>query len=87
MNKCDLKRRIYETDFAIHELSLYLDTHPTCKRAAELLDEYRKKRKELIKLYERNFGSFIVTSKDVETSGCWKWLEGPWPWENNFMEG
>ena len=87
MTKAELKKRIYEMDFAIYELSLYLDTHPTCKKAMELLCEYRKKRKELIAFYEERFGPYIVTTDDVPASGCWGWLNSPWPWENNFLEG
>lgn len=87
MNKESLRKRIYELDFAIHELNLYLDTHPTCKKGLALLCEYRKKRKELIALYEERFGDYIVTVDDVPANGCWAWLNSPWPWENNFMEG
>ena len=87
MSKRELKRRIYELDFAIHELVLFLDTHPTNRKAMELLCEYRKIREELVKVYENRFGTFIVTADDVKPEGCWEWLKGPWPWENGFMEG
>ena len=87
MRKKELKRKIHELDFAIHELVLFLDSHPTSKKAQNLLKEFREKRKETVKLYEENFGPYIATSDDVPiTDGCWKWLDGPWPWENNFME-
>lgn len=87
MSRAALKKRIHEMDFAIHELSLYLDTHPTCKKGMALLAEYRKKRRELIAAYEERFGNYILTSDDAPASGCWAWLDGPWPWENNFLEG
>lgn len=87
MSKRELKRRIYELDFAIHELVLFLDTHPTNKKAMELLCEYRKIREELVKVYENRFGPYVVISDDVKPDGCWEWLKGPWPWENGFMEG
>lgn len=87
MSKAELKRRIYETDFAIHELNLFLNSHPTNKKAFELLNEYRAKRKSLVAAYESRYGKFIVTTNDVPAEGCWEWLKGPWPWENNFMEG
>ena len=80
--KRDLKRKIHALDFAIHELVLFLDTHPTNKKAMELLKEYRIKRKETIELYERKYGPYIVTSAGVPANGCWQWLENPWPWEN-----
>ena len=78
----NLIKKIHALDFAIHELVLYLDTHPTNKKAMELLKEYRNKRKECITLYEEKFGPYIVTPADVPTGKCWQWLESPWPWEN-----
>ncbi len=84
--KADLKRYIHELDFALHELNLYLDTHPTSTKAMELLKEYRTKRKEAIALFEQRFGKYINCVSDVPTGSCWKWLQGPWPWENGFME-
>lgn len=86
MSKKELKRRIHELDFAIHELVLFLDTHPTNQKAMELLAEYRRIRMEYVKAYEEKFGEYIVTSDDAPANGCWKWLKGPWPWENCFME-
>ncbi len=82
MNKQALKKKIHALDFAIHELVLYLDTHPTCKKAMALLKEYRQKRKECIALYEEKYGPYIVTPADVPANGCWQWLDSPWPWEN-----
>lgn len=85
--KARLKRKIYEYDFAIHELVLFLNSNPDNRRALELLCEYRKKRDELIAEYEDKFGDYIVTVDDVPTSCPWKWVQGPWPWEKGFMEG
>ena len=45
--KENLKKVIHELDFALHELNLYLDTHPTNIKAMELLKEYRKKRQDM----------------------------------------
>ncbi len=87
MSKSELKRKIFAYDFAIHELVLFLDTHPTSKKAMALLEEYRRKRKKLVMEYEDHFGKLIINTCDVPATDCWKWLEGPWPWENNFMEG
>ena len=63
--KRELKRKIHALDFAIHELVLFLDTHPTNRKAMELLKEYRMKRKECIELYEqktKKFKKFPITS-------------------------
>lgn len=86
MNKNQLKRKIYEVDFAIYELILFLDTHPTSQKAMELLKEYRKTKEELLKIYEMNFGKWIIEHSDVSANGCFEWLKSPWPWENDNME-
>ncbi|MBR4973408.1 MAG: spore coat protein CotJB [Clostridia bacterium] len=87
MNKAQMMRKIFEYDFAIHELVLFLDSHPTNKKALELIKEYRARRKKLVSEYEERFGPYIMNSSDAPANYCWEWLEGPWPWENNFMEG
>ncbi|MBQ2286268.1 MAG: spore coat protein CotJB [Clostridia bacterium] len=85
--KAMLRRKIFEADFVLYELALFLDTHPDSKKAMELMCEYRKMRSELIKEYESRFGNYIETLSDVPESDRWKWIDGPWPWDNNFMEG
>ena len=85
-NKAMLRKKIHELDFALYELNLYLDTHPTSLKALELLKEYRKKREMAVNMFEQQYGEYINTACDVPAEGCWKWLKGPWPWENNFME-
>lgn len=86
-DKATLKKRIYEIDFALHELVLFLDSHPTNRRAMELMREYRDKRAKLIAEYEQRYGKYIVNVNDVPMSGRWEWLDSPWPWDADFMEG
>lgn len=85
--KAMLQKQIHELDFALHELVLFLDSHPTNRRAMELMREYREKRSKLINEYEQRFGKYIVTVEDVPMSGRWEWLDSPWPWDADFMEG
>ncbi len=87
MSKKELKQRIFELDFAIYELVLYLDTHPTCRKGMELLKEYRKRKEELTKMCDEKYGKMVITHTDAPADRCWEWLESPWPWDNNFMEG
>ena len=86
-DKDKLKKQIYELDCALHELVLFLDSHPNNRRAMELMREYREKRSKLISEYEQKFGKYIVTVADIPMSGRWEWLDGPWPWDTDFMEG
>mgnify|MGYP003474096866 CR=1 FL=1 len=81
-DKKRLLRKIHSLDFAIHEMVLFLDTHPVSKKAMELLKVYKQRRKECIAQYEEKYGPYIETAKDVPVSGCWQWLDSPWPWEN-----
>lgn len=85
-DKSKLCRKIHEFDFSIEEMQLYLDVHPNNKRALALLDELRKKRNELVVLYEQRFGPYIVTPNDVPAKEPWGWIESPWPWETKESE-
>ena len=86
-NRAMLFKKICEIDFAIHELTLYLDTHPDSKRALELLNKFRAYRKEAVAEYEKNYGQLVITSCDAGKNGKWEWIDSPWPWENEFMGG
>ncbi|MBQ3817404.1 MAG: spore coat protein CotJB [Clostridia bacterium] len=84
--KAKLRRYIMALDFAIHELVLFLDSHRNNQKALRLFDAYRATRDEKIGEYERKYGDLIITAESVPPSTTWKWLDGPWPWENNFLE-
>ena len=75
-----LKRRIDALAFAIHELVLFLDTHPHNRQAMELLREFRRRRKAAIADYEAKCGAYIETVKDVDPTDHWSWINSPWPW-------
>ncbi|HIZ19549.1 MAG TPA: spore coat protein CotJB [Firmicutes bacterium] len=78
--KSRMLRRIDGVDFAIDEMTLYLDTHPTDGRALKTLEQYRKRRAELIGEYESRFGPYVLTSNDASGSR-WNWIDNPWPWD------
>lgn len=81
-----LKQKIYEIKFAIHELELYLDTHPTCRRTLALLKKYRALYAETVAQYEAKYGRYMPTRNSVPAEGRWQWIDGPWPWEIHFTE-
>ena len=81
MDNCVLmKNRIGAYQFAIWEMTLYLDTHPQSTCALEKLYELRQMRDRLIAEYETQYGPWVVTSNDVQ-GDRWSWVDGPWPWE------
>ncbi len=81
-DKTRLIKKIHSIDFAIHEMVLYLDTHPVSRKALELIKVYKQKRKECIAQYEDKYGPYIETAQNAPASNCWEWLSSPWPWEN-----
>ena len=69
--------KIRELDFAIVELALYLDTHPTDEKALCLHRKYVKEMKELKEKYQKIYGPLTINYP----CNKWRWLEQPWPWE------
>lgn len=74
-----LLRQYQEADFALFDATLYLDTHPTDKRALEYFDQYQKLSQEAREAFTRKFGA--LQSDQVNTGNRFSWVENPWPWE------
>ena len=74
-----LLNSISAAQFALTELGLYLDTHPTDKKALEKFEAYRSKYLTLVKQYESQFGPITLIG-DFGNDG-FDWVENPWPWE------
>ena len=66
-------------DFAAHDLSLYLDTHPGDTEAFETYKQLLALAKEGEQRYVERYGP--ICKKDLANSGTFRWLQGPWPWE------
>lgn len=73
-----LLQRVYETGFALDDVVLYLDTHPTDMQALNYYFYMKRMRNEAITEYETAFGPLF--NYDVETDN-WSWINDPWPWE------
>ena len=77
--KDDLLYKVQMYTFALKDLSLYLDNHPTDE---SILVEYQKIRNNLYeakKQYEQNYG--VLSSSDVTNDDKWTWINNPWPWD------
>ena len=68
---------------ALHELGLYLDTHQYDEEAVSLFDQYAEMYEAAVQQYEQN-GGVLMQSRSAQ-SGCYEWLENPWPWD--YKEG
>lgn len=85
-NCCPMERRkeilkqIKCYDFAIQELTLYLDTHPDDEKAICLHNNYAKELRILTDKYQKMYGP--LTSQFP--CNKWRWIEEPWPWEGGI---
>jgi spore coat protein JB len=64
--------------FALKDLNLYLDTHPSDD---SMLKEFNKINNKLIELkreYENNYGPLCINSVNNDT---YSWINNPWPWD------
>ncbi len=82
--RCALLRRIQETDFAVTEANLFLDTHPDCRQALEYFNENADLLAELTAQFEAAYGP--ITARGGDSDGCWQWVDSPWPWQIEFYE-
>ena len=69
--------------FAMHELGLYLDTHQYDEEAVSLFNQYAEMYEAAVQQYEQN-GGVLMQNRSAQ-SGCYEWLENPWPWD--YKEG
>ncbi|MCU6762799.1 CotJB protein [uncultured Roseburia sp.] len=74
---------IMETGFFLDDLTLYLDTHPDDKEALSLMNEYLKKKEQLVTEFSKSH--FTLTKNCVpqaeESNKTFAWADGPAPWE------
>lgn len=80
MNRqAELLTKVDAYSFAMHDVNLYLDTHPNDRNMLELFNQYSEDMKQSISEYENEFGPLLVSSKEESP---WSWNNMPWPWEN-----
>lgn len=75
----ELLKYIYTSSFALDDIELYLDTHPTDKAALEYYHKCNAIRQQAFKEYTTYFGP--LTADSVNSTNKWTWIEDPWPWE------
>ena len=66
--------------FAMWDLNLYLNTHPTDKNAMMLFDNYRNSHRRAVNEYESKYGPLHLEKVNTN-SASWEWNKSPWPWE------
>lgn len=78
-----LVKQIGEASFAVDDISLYLDTHPTDRNALAYYHYAAALRREAVAAHAAYFGPLMT---DQVTSGTyWTWMTEQWPWEGGMQ--
>lgn len=76
-----LIKEIQAVDFAVYDLSLFLDTHPNNQRALEDKNQLVRRSKQLKANYEEKFGPLSLKSISQLP---YRYIDDPWPWEIHY---
>ncbi len=71
---------IQAIDFVVHELTLYLDTHPNDQHALRQFQQFAHYKQQIQRDFESRYGS-LVQNTTGPLSDEWNWGKGPWPWQ------
>ena len=74
-----MKKRIQHLDFALQEVTLYLDMHPCDCRALRYYHRIKCELDKCMALYERHCAP--ISNKGNENQYEWEWAQSPWPWD------
>jgi len=80
-----LLEEIMKVDFALLDLKLFLNTHPSCPNALGHFHNLTKESTQLKKDFENRFGPLSGTSDTNDTR--FDWVDTLWPWQNNHIGG
>jgi spore coat protein JB len=72
--------QVMQYKFALIELNLYLDTHPSDTETINLYNKYLNIEKQMCDKYESMYGPLTLDSNYLNKN-TWTWQNSPWPWE------
>lgn len=76
----ELLEQLQTVDFALVDLTLYLDTHPNDYQAIQQFNQLAQQRKQLKKQYETTYGPLQQYGNSY-SNYPWNWDDTPWPWQ------
>lgn len=71
--------RVMALSFAVNDLNLYLDLHPSNEEVFKKYKEYVDEYKSMCKEFEQKYGPLKLTES---TGSKYTWLDSPWPWDS-----
>jgi len=76
-----LIKEIMAVDFAVYDISLFLNTHPNDRRALDMHNNLAKKSKQLRAAYQEKYGPLSLR----KIANCpYDYINNPWPWEIRY---
>lgn len=71
---------LQKVDFALVELTLYLDTHPTDMQALQQFNQLAQRRQQQANTFELKYGPLLQFGHSYSRFP-WQWVDSPWPWQ------
>ena len=84
MNQADkekMLRYVQELGFAIDDVVLYLDTHPTDRNAMEYYNHYNRLANQARQEYSSKYTPLTLSCAETSSCNDWQWALAPMPWE------
>lgn len=71
--------QLAQTEFAAHDLNIYLDLFPQDGNALDTFNQYRQKSNQLQLEYEQKYGPLLISSNTLSQSPfLWESMKFPW---------
>ena len=77
---CAELEELQVVDFALVELSLYLDTHPMDMQAVQQFNQLAQRRQQIAAAFEMKYGPLMQFGHSFSRFP-WQWVDTPWPWQ------
>lgn len=70
-------------DFALTEITLFLDTHPDNQEAMRFFNYYNRLKQDKMKEFAASYGP-LTRNQATDQHGDFLWTVQPWPWEGEM---
>ena len=79
-NEEALLLKLSQMEFALNDLSLYLDLHPNDMAVFNKFKEYTSEYKRYLNEFEKNYRPLVLSSINKDS---YEYYKNPWPWDND----
>ena len=79
-NEEALLLKLSEMEFALNDLSLYLDLHPNDMAVFNKFREYTNEYKRYLNEFEKTYRPLCLSSINKDS---YEYYKNPWPWDND----